>query len=759
MRKKQSWKKLLCGLLAGVLAAGMLAGCGGDKNAAEGENFAVADGGGAGAKGRFLESDLKLPEGVDSIYAARLLSDGGIGAFGSMGQLLHSTDMGETWEMKETGAMEQFYLEAVGLSPDGGAAIFGYKEGEGGESVYGMRLITGEGEYRDISLKLPEPKNADMGINGVRRAAFDDEGALWAVDFNGDMLKIDLETGESTSGCDYSGGYIEYFGFAGEKLLFVTKEGIHVYSTKDGTELGGDALLDDVVKNSVSEAEWTDGVPVTFSKGMEEGSIVYADHSGVYYHADGGSVGEQLINGELISLGDTSYTLYSVSMLDEEHFLAHVMGAGKSKLLLYSYDKNIPAVPEKEMTVYALRDSVLLHQTISLYQKSHPDVYVKLEIGVTGEDGVSQDDAITALNTKILADDAPDILILDGLPADSYVEKGILADISWLVKELEETDGVFTNITDAYAKDGAVYELPVRFYLTTVQGKGADVFGASLSAFADAAEKLKAENPDKKILSANTASDLLGILFDGDSAGWRKSDGSLDKGRIENYLTQAKRLYDIDAYTEEDVRKHTYDSNGGLESTAGSKGINLLTKKNMMGLGILTSLSDYGTVLPVNKMENVSFGVLNSQQEKSFMPYLLAGMSSGSDVTEEAQDFLRILFGKECAGGSESGFPVNKAGWEVLCAQGIEVYGPDSKGGFVITGENDEMVTVEQDCLTREEVDKFTGILEGLEAPAMTDAVIRELVVAQGTAYLKGEQSLADTVSAIEKKLELYLAE
>ena len=53
---------------------------------------------------------------------------------------------------------------------------------------------------------------------------------------------------------------------------------------------------------------------------------------------------------------------------------------------------------------------------------------------MTGEDGVTAEDAVKALNTELLAGNVPDVLVLDGLPADSYIEKGILADISEVVQ-------------------------------------------------------------------------------------------------------------------------------------------------------------------------------------------------------------------------------------------------------------------------------------------------------------------------------------
>ena len=64
----------------------------------------------------------------------------------------------------------------------------------------------------------------------------------------------------------------------------------------------------------------------------------------------------------------------------------------------------------------------MLRQAISVYQKQNPDVYVDLEIGMSGEDSVTASDALRTLNTDIMAGKGPDILILDGMPVDEIFD-------------------------------------------------------------------------------------------------------------------------------------------------------------------------------------------------------------------------------------------------------------------------------------------------------------------------------------------------
>ena len=45
-------------------------------------------------------------------------------------------------------------------------------------------------------------------------------------------------------------------------------------------------------------------------------------------------------------------------------------------------------------------------------------------------------DDIRTLNTELLGGNGADVLLLDGLSAESYIEKGILADLTDLADEL-----------------------------------------------------------------------------------------------------------------------------------------------------------------------------------------------------------------------------------------------------------------------------------------------------------------------------------
>ena len=72
---------------------------------------------------------------------------------------------------------------------------------------------------------------------------------------------------------------------------------------------------------------------------------------------------------------------------------------------------------------------------------------------------------------------------------------------------------------------------------------------------------------------------------------------------------------------------------------------------------------------------------------------------------------------------------------------------------------SDKVYTIYYRSLTKEEVDEILAQLESVDEPALVDRTVQNLVVEQGSKYLKGELSLEQAVNAIMQKMNLYLAE
>ena len=58
------------------------------------------------------------------------------------------------------------------------------------------------------------------------------------------------------------------------------------------------------------------------------------------------------------------------------------------------------------------------------------------EYAVESDGSGNPEDAIDTLNTQLLNKEGPDLLLLDDLPVDSYIERGVLEDLTDYVEGL-----------------------------------------------------------------------------------------------------------------------------------------------------------------------------------------------------------------------------------------------------------------------------------------------------------------------------------
>ena len=144
---------------------------------------------------------------------------------------------------------------------------------------------------------------------------------------------------------------------------------------------------------------------------------------------------------------------YPLSLLRTaaEDFMVLLFGdsGGNGDLYFYHYDETLPTHADTTLTVWSLADSATARLAVNAYKKANPEVDVTFETAVqTDTDDVSAaiNDALTQLNTELLAGEGPDVLLLDRVDYTTYINKGMLADMSDTVP----LDALQSNIIDPF---------------------------------------------------------------------------------------------------------------------------------------------------------------------------------------------------------------------------------------------------------------------------------------------------------------------
>ncbi len=536
---------------------------------------------------------------------------------------------------------------------------------------------------------------------------------------------------------------------AGKKMIVFTSTEALVYDTETGEQLSPE----DALQQGLAEAGLFHSLD-----SMDEGESVYClSGGGLYHYKFGGSVMEQLIDGKMNSMGAPAFYPITLTMLDEENLLVAANDSNSSSptgiaLLKYTYSADTPAKPDKELKAYSLYDNREMRQSISRFQKEHTDVYVNYQVAMSEENGMNVSDALKTLTTEIMAGKGPDLMILDGMPVETYMEKGILKDLSSLIGE---EGSYFENIFNAYRDEqGQLCAAPARFMIPMVQAG---------SAFYTPGEDFDAFTGRKDALAKMEPKPVVEKFWYTCGAAWRKSDGTLDAAKITEFLTKLKNAYgeyDSSMDEEETGVSETVDGNteeiGKLSFSYGD--FDLAFGRTNVNIGLFGKM-DYGMLTAVNsKLEHGDYGLMPGQAEHVFVPAMIMGINSKSNQSEMAEAFIKYLFSQDSQKISQSGgLPVEKEAFRSVI-DGHEYEGQDNL--VCVGGDSmDETLDYAMIPTPEEEIKKFTELVESLATPAMRDDVIKEAVSEQGEKVLKGEISPQEATDAIMQKVNIYLAE
>lgn len=214
---------------------------------------------------------------------------------------------------------------------------------------------------------------------------------------------------------------------------------------------------------------------------------------------------------------------------------------------------------------------------------------------MSGDDSVTDTDALKVLNTEIMAGTGPDVLLLDGISEDTYIERGMLENLSGVLKD----EDILPNIKDAYTKeDGSIYTMPVKFGIPMIEGNKDIIAGITdLTTEADAAESQKDSYGKLKFFSSFSISPsgMIQGTIDNSTPAWMNEDGTLKEDALKEYLEQVNRIWQTQKDAIEETKKAyqmgddwANSDRSGYTNIAGSI-TDLLVKVNTVAAGGLLS--------------------------------------------------------------------------------------------------------------------------------------------------------------------------
>lgn len=741
-RKAAAWLLILAAVTV------MAAGCGPKPGGAEagGADAPTADNGGAGdnsdvPRGRYVEQELAFPfdPSTEMMEAMMLSPEGDLLVLTynqEMENRIYRMEVTGEWNMDE--ALTASIPEGSMLLKMNGTKDAAYYYLTQGEERYIGKMAWDSQKME----RLADPAFEKDGIYNISDFLAADSGAVLFSLMEGktvvwkpeDGVSLQLYQKNRNSTLNTSSTLV------GDTYITAGDLGFLAYDMETGKEL---ETIPYQTGDSDAEGSLAAG----------EGDDIYlCNAAGIHHMALGGTMWETIVDGSLNSLSLPGIRISKMCVGKNNDFFVWYEKDENPVLAHYVYDPDTISVPTSTLTVYGLdlSEKYLIRQGAIRFQMENPDIRVEVIDGRKQMEGMMDADIIRSLNEELLTGTGADVLVLDGLPGKSYIEKGILEDMSELLAPFTESGEIYRNLTGHFRRsDGSVYEVPVRVLFPVVYGEaGATASLSSLQAYLEYQESPGAGSISGKTVYENI---LRRLAFLYDQELW-DDDGKLKEEELTDLLEAAMRT------GEHSGARVLYPED---EDNGAGKRYNLVAENGFTTpdhLGIMAGDNQASLELPREMAEmSLSFAVMREKGyplqsvNHTFYPEERVAINRNSRQKETAERFVTFLLSEQIQGEDvEDGFPVTRAGVERWKQRQIVMsYGTGNWDGLMIYG----------DYPTESERKLLLDMIPDLDNPVVPDPTVLSIMAEESEGYFSGTQDLPAAVKAIISKVTLYRAE
>ena len=786
---RKNKKKLFSILLAAAMVLSV-AGCGGDDSTAGpsgADGVSVGNGadsqqgtpsgedtGGDGqtAMGRYVEVEYDLSEQLSRPRVMRMLEDGSLVILDANTGILVSNDRGATWSddtpdwftaMKN----EQIYITSMDIAPDGTVVVSYNPASDDNDYNPVAKMVLPDGTEVQVEINFTEENKY------VKQVVASDEGRIF-VDTLSSIYEVH-EDGSSEKVLTPED--TDYIWVKGNRLFidtgWETVEAPIIYDLDAGEYIEDSTIIEFVKENYANRNYNGADYGTMYLMPGDDGTLYVVGSKGIHRHVIGGNMMEQIVDGNLSMLSNPNYSIVSIIQPEENVFLILCTGG---KLLRFTYDPDVPSVPENMITIYSLREDENIRQAIALYQTQHPDTFVSYEIGMSEGDAVTREDAVKRLNTEIMAGSGPDLIVLDDLPIRSYADKGLLLDLTDYLVQYSAKEPLFDNIIEAMKIDGKAYMAPVTIGLPMIAAPEEYITNVTdLSGVGDAVEKLREAHPGENIIGMCSPVSIMKQFAATSAPKWVKADGTLDLDSIGEYLEQCKRIYDaqmdgLDAnivqyYAE---RTEAMAAHLGFDEYMYNERIYLgiysyIIREEYLIPGWTDAAYDYIEVMSLDKtkgFEDTKVISMEGQCSNVFRPGTILAVNAMSEKIDTAKGFMDVFLSADNAQGEYSGFPLNRKAFDIQFTPNEEWLGENGEYLSWVTGDADgNRISFQEYYPTDEQIAELKSQIAALDTAYIPDSVLEKAVFDSGVEYMRYDRDMESVLTSIERAVAIYMAE
>lgn len=361
------------------------------------------------------------------------------------------------------------------------------------------------------------------------------------------------------------------------------------------------------------------------------------------------------------------------------------------------------------------------------------------------------------LMTEIISGNVPDILSVDNMPVRQYGAKGLLEDLTPYIEkdtELGGMDGLVRPVVEAMMEDGKLYYVGNNFYLSTAVASKqvvGDATGWTIDEMRDALNKLPegASIFSPYITQDNLLRTLLRYNL-GSYINWETGECTFDQGdfaKLLEFSAMAPKTVDDDVW-----------SFMGSDRDRLKQGKQLLFSWTVTDVWDLMSMQqNFGGM----SVATVGFPA-EDRHGNSFVISNGIAMSAKCKHKDAAWEFVRtVLLPKDDVWG----FTVNKKNFDKLIKDAmtedtyIDENGVTQKADKFGYWDEETGQQVAVYAMSQEVCDQLMDLIQNTKKVVDSDQTILDIVMDAAQAYLDGQKSSADVAAEVQSRVKLYVNE
>jgi len=396
-----------------------------------------------------------------------------------------------------------------------------------------------------------------------------------------------------------------------------------------------------------------------------------------------------------------------------------------------------------------------LETAVKRFEQLHPNIHIEIQehLAQPKSDGgmaaaislADMEKYIQTVTTQVISGKASDLIAMDNLPQDKFVEKNLLVNIYDLMKKDPKFDksNYYENILKSSQDGDGLYAMPFSFYVDgLLSGKPSMLKKSNITIndnswtwdqFKDIAKKLQEQEGSDFVALINMFPGQM--LYDYIEANYstlvQDGEAHFDSDLFRSMMRQIKSMYDDGVLKTE----FSYDYGKQLFS-----GFSLYSPQ--------TALTDM--LLPDTQYFRAP--TLNGQSTGiTFRSGFTLGLNSKSEVQAEAWEFVKFLLSEEMQSSPDlKGYPMDKFVVEKLIQDEKTKI---EKGEAELQGGIPDGKTIDEHIQTLKKLLDSAGIKKS------SDMKVVSIAMEEFNSYMSGQKSEDAVSKLIQNRVTTYLNE